>query len=270
MVFGHVVGEKPPAEETQPAAQPAAADAANRPAATTSPVAQAATTSQVKAFLVTVAPKATENVASDATFSSDALVNALRNELRARNLLAEQRSPPDGTLQIQVSEVALRPSSNAVVFGYKMMASTLIADVRLSGADDQTAALFHIAAQARLTLSTHSQDGDRDQPKEQEIPSARSIAASPCSLRTLTEIWSKPDPEAGGDIPRFLIMRDKTWTLTLATAASLLASSALLAADYKPVTCKVRETPARTRAPRTGPSAREHGRPRRQAFRCRH
>lgn len=203
VVFGHVVGEKPPAEETQPAAQPAAAEAANRPAATTSPVAQAATTSQVKAFLVTVAPKATENVASDATFSSDALVNALRNELRARNLLAEQRSPPDGTLQIQVSEVALRPSSNAIVFGYKMMASTLIADVRLSGADDQTAALFHIAAQARLTLSTHSQDGDRDQPKGKDPlgPLYRRFAV--LTADRLTGIESKPDPETSGDIPRF-------------------------------------------------------------------
>ena len=209
-VFGHVVGEKPPARnppaaETGTTGDAKAATGSPAKGAEPSKLASGALQSLqlVKALKISVAPKATENVASDATFSPDALVAAVRAELGSRNLLAAPSSPTAATLEIQVNQVVLRSSTNAVVFGYKMMTSTLIADLTMAGADQKAATPFHLSAEARLTISARNNDSEQDRTKARDplTPLYRRFAV--LTADRIAGIESEPDPDTSGDIPRF-------------------------------------------------------------------
>jgi hypothetical protein len=202
-VFGHVVGEKPQTE-SRPAPETPTSGNSNGSPATASPAKGALQSLQlVKALKISVAPKATENVASDATFSPDALVAAVRAELASRNLLAAPTSPTAATLEIQVSQVVLRPSTNAVVFGYKMMASTLIADLTMAGSEEKAATPFHLSAEARLTISARNDDNDPDQSKKRDplTPLYRRFAV--LTADRIAGVESEPDPDTSGNIQRF-------------------------------------------------------------------
>jgi hypothetical protein len=191
IVFGHVIGERKesaqPSAEASPAtagsaagtsgtaaaqaanaahAQPAAAGAdASAPAAAVAPAATRvaarapAITHAVKAVNITVTPEAAAKVTGDASrFAADALLDAIRTELKARKLLDEESPQASGTAEIIVDDLATRPTSNAILFGYKMLAGTLEGDVRVTGAEGTESTGSRIIAESKLTVAANGND----------------------------------------------------------------------------------------------------------------
>jgi hypothetical protein len=158
VVFGHVVREAPPKGEPATSTPAAADDAARatppdapRPLPAGSPAAQ-----PLHAVNLTLSPAVQ---AGSSGVAADALMDAIRNELRSRNLLDEQNPQADGTAEILITEANLRPTVNAVVFGYRMMAGTLTGDLRVSGASVGERPASRIVAESRLKIP--EEGGDR-------------------------------------------------------------------------------------------------------------
>jgi hypothetical protein len=211
MVFGHVVGERRTSEETKseatPAASPTAASETPPPPAPGASTGSASTpaeprlaahsplvTHAVKAVNVTVTAEAAAKVTGDASrFAADALLEAIRTELRSRKLLDEQNPQATGTAEIIVDDLATRPTTNAVVFGYKMLAGTLEGDIRVTGAGDTESTGSRIVAQSKLTVAANGDD------KNPLGPLYRRFAV--LAADRLAGVASKPQDPAG--IPRF-------------------------------------------------------------------
>lgn len=177
IVFGHVVREGSPSSKSAPEAAPAtpAAQTAPETAAVTSaaqPAAPAAPTQTsaaliakapatahvVKAVNLTLTPEAAGKVAGDSRFATAALLEAIRAELRSRKLLDEQDAHASGTAEVLIDEVGMRPTVNAVVFGYQMMAGTLSGDLRLADAGGNALPDSRIVAESRLTIAADGTD----------------------------------------------------------------------------------------------------------------
>jgi hypothetical protein len=109
----------------------------------------------VHAVNLTLSPEAKTGNASLAT---DALLDAIRAELRSRKLLDEQSSNAGGTAEILIDNATTRPTVNAVVFGYQMMAGTLTGDVRVNGANGEELPTSKIVAESRLTVAADGSD----------------------------------------------------------------------------------------------------------------
>ncbi len=186
VVFGHVVreGSAPEVPQSEAPAKPQVA--ASRPDIST-PV--------LKSVTLRVAPKATDDVASDTPFAPDLLLEAIRTELRARKLLDEHNPQITGTAEVAIDQVAVRPSTNAIVFGYKMMVSTLIGDIHLSTGDGSTPSDLHVSAESRLTLSA---EGENKNPLG---PLYRRFAE--LTADRLAGVESKPNEAANGGAQRF-------------------------------------------------------------------
>jgi hypothetical protein len=107
----------------------------------------------VRALTVTLAPQAAAHAADDSNFNAEALRDAISAELKSRKLLDDQDPHADGTAEIVIDDLTLRPTSNAVLFGYQMLAGTLTGDVRVSGANAQGIADSRIVAESRLNIS---------------------------------------------------------------------------------------------------------------------
>lgn len=215
VVFGHVLGEGKGAEVEQPADDATSASPAAGPASTASaassgakpepgagdaaarkgPRNAAAAVPALKSIALKVAPQATDNVASDIPFVPEQLLEALRTELRVRKLLDENNPQLTGTAEVQVSEVSVRPSTNAVLFGYKMMAGTLIGDVHFSGIASNTPPDLHVLADTRLTIAVDNEK------KEPLGPLYRRFAL--LMADQLQGVESKPDPGTVGGQPRY-------------------------------------------------------------------
>jgi hypothetical protein len=168
IVFGHVVGDRPASSAPKSEEGPGAAAA---PAAESPPAASARGTSSVakspslpaghaiKAVNLTIGPEAAAKVTGDASrFSADALLDAIKTELKSRKLLDEQGAATSGTAEIIVDDLATRPTTNAVVFGYKMLAGTLEGDVRITGTDGSESTGSRIVAQSKLTIAASGDD----------------------------------------------------------------------------------------------------------------
>jgi hypothetical protein len=182
VVFGHVVGEGKAPEVAQTAAPTETKD---------SQAVVATTVPAFKSITLKVAPNATDNVASSTPFEPELLLEALRTELRARKLLDEENPQLASTAEVQVSEVSVRPSTNAVVFGYQMMSGTLIGDVHLAGA------ALHVLADTRLTIPVD----DENRKKDPLGPLYRRFAL--LTADRIQGVESKPDPSTVGGQPRY-------------------------------------------------------------------
>jgi hypothetical protein len=186
VVFGHVVrdgsisSEPKPQEEPGSATAPAADGTSTRgedspasasgsasasavaPSAGPRPAAKSPSliaTHAIRAVNLTVTPEAASKVTGDASrFSADALLDAIKAELKSRKLLDEQGAQASGTAEVIVDDLATRPTTNAVVFGYKMLAGTLEGDVRVTGMAGGDSTGSRIVAQSKLTIAASGDD----------------------------------------------------------------------------------------------------------------
>jgi hypothetical protein len=227
IVFGHVVGERKTAEQPQPdrtpssAATPAtaatSATAAGAPSTSAgsgapapqpgSPAAPGTSSAEtrlaaaassaphvVKSVNIVVTPEAAAKVTGDASrFTADALLDAIKTELKSRKLLDEQNPRATGTAEIVVDDLATRPTSNVILFGYKMLAGTLEGDIRVTGATDNDSTGSRIVAQSKLTLAASGDD------KNPLGPLYRRFAV--LAADRLAGVESQPQDPSG--IPRF-------------------------------------------------------------------
>jgi hypothetical protein len=223
ILFGHVVGEQPqpvPKPEATTAtgtgATAVAPDSAGVATATAStatgsavagsagdgsaaakvppPAAAAQVPHVVKSVNITITPEAAAKVAGDASrFTADALLDAITAELKSRRLLDDQNPQASGTAEIVVDDLATRPTSNVILFGYKMLAGTLEGDIRVTGATGSDATGSRIVAQSKLTLAASGDD------KNPLGPLYRRFAV--LAADRLAGVDSKPEDPSG--IPRF-------------------------------------------------------------------
>ena len=214
IVFGHVVGERKESAEPKPeatsaspqstapeatgssSAATAAAGSASGEAVTQTRAAAASPhlTHAVKTVNLTVTPEAVAKVTGDASrFAADALLDAIRTELKARKLLDEQDPQASGTAEIIVDDLATRQTTNAILFGYKMLAGTLEGDIRVTGAAGTESTGSRIIAESKLTLAVSGND------KNPLGPLYRRFAV--LAADRLAGVTSQPQDPTG--IPRF-------------------------------------------------------------------
>ena len=164
VIFGHVIGQDHPASPVQTAPQEAtpapmtAAPAAPAPAA---PVAQQQQTAlplaiaKVRAATLEFTAEATDKIKSEPRFSRDALLASINAQLRSHNLIDDTGSnQADRSVEITIDEFAIRPSSNAVVFGYVFSDATLDGNAEVHDANGRELEHFEISAHTRLTTRT--------------------------------------------------------------------------------------------------------------------
>lgn len=160
VVFGHVVRENPSKTEaaaSNTATAPAAPEAA--PAATSTQTIATVVVAPAAAHLlhavnVTVSPASqTTNVSVDAA----ALLDAIRTELRSRNLLDEQNPSANGTAEVLIESATAHATVNAVIFGQRPMAGTLTGEVHLSSASGEELVASRIVAESRFTITDDGQ-----------------------------------------------------------------------------------------------------------------
>ena len=164
IVFGHVMREGnssvQPKEEGSGSGGPAPQATAPASAAASSPppAKSPAIAHVVKAVNLTITPEASARVTGDASrFTADALLDAIKSELRSRKLLDEQSANASGTAEIVVDGLATRATTNAIVFGYKMLAGTLEGDIRVTGAGVESTG-SRIVAESKLTIAASGDD----------------------------------------------------------------------------------------------------------------
>jgi hypothetical protein len=171
VVFGHVVRENP--AKTEAAAEASAPEhAAEVAAPTTGTEAAASQTAAEPAApaLATVAATPTRlllhavNVALTAasqtgnpSVDAAALQEAIRTELRSRNLLDEQSPSADGTAEVLIESATTHPTVNAVIFGRQPMAGTLTGELRVSGLDAELSTA-RIVAESRFSIGADGED----------------------------------------------------------------------------------------------------------------
>ena len=100
-------------------------------------------------------------LAGDSSFDAIALQAEVTAELRARKLLDEQDPDAFGLAEIAIDQVTSRPTVNAGVFGYQMMAGTLTGRVHLIDASGNSQTDFMISAESRWSVAV---DGDDKNP----------------------------------------------------------------------------------------------------------
>lgn len=221
IVFGHVVGERP-----QPTPKPEAATATGTAGTAGAPAAPGASGSQgaataaagaapaagsaaldappsapsapmphvVKAVNITITPEAAAKVSGDTSrFTADALRDAITAELKSRKLLDDQNPQASGTAEVIVDDLATRPTTNVILFGYKMLAGTLEGDIRVTGATGGDSTGSRIVAQSKLTIAAAGDD------KNPLGPLYRRFAV--LAADRLAGVDSKPEDPSG--IPRF-------------------------------------------------------------------
>jgi hypothetical protein len=163
IVFGHVVGDhKTSSSQTDTAAAtpaPATADESAAPVSTPLPQRTPAIPHIIKAVNITITPEASAKVTGDASrFSADALLDAIKTELKSRKLLDEQDPHAAGTAEVVVDRLDTRPTTNAIVFGYKMLAGTLEGDIRVTGLEGSESTGSRLVAESKLTVSVSGDD----------------------------------------------------------------------------------------------------------------
>jgi hypothetical protein len=183
VVFGHTVREAPSKTATAPVASASPATGQ-----TNSSVAVALPTGAhvVQAVSLTLSPEAAKT--GNTSIATDALLAAIQTELRSRNLLDEHNPHAAGTAEILIDNATTRPTVNAVVFGYQVMAGTLEGDVRVSGASGEQLPTAKIVAESRLTVAADGSD------KNPLGPLYRRFAV--LTADKLAGIESKPDETA--------------------------------------------------------------------------
>jgi hypothetical protein len=156
ILFGHEVRSR--SENSQPATP--ASEETPAETAVDEPAKPTAIAHAIKAVNLLVTAEATAKVTGDASrFSADALLEAIKTELRSRKLLDEQDPRASGTAEIIVDDLATRATTNAVVFGYKMLAGTLEGDIQVTAADGTSKSTgSRIVAESKLTVAANGED----------------------------------------------------------------------------------------------------------------
>jgi hypothetical protein len=194
IVFGHVVGERPESVAKPEATTTTATTATTSTTAPAPAKGPAASPHVVKSVNIIVTPEARSKVTGDASrFTADALLDAVTTELKSRKLLDEQNPAASGTAEIVVDDLATRPTTNAILFGYKMLAGTLEGDIRVTGSSDTDSTGTRIVAQSKLTLAVSGDD------KNPLGPLYRRFAV--LAADRLAGVTSEPQEASG--IPRF-------------------------------------------------------------------
>jgi hypothetical protein len=98
--------------------------------------------------------------ASDVNVDAAALLDAIRTELRSRNLLDEQNPSATGTAEVLVESATTRATVNAVIFGQRPMAGTITGEVHLSGASGDELPPSRIVAESRFNIPDDGQKHD--------------------------------------------------------------------------------------------------------------
>ena len=153
----------PPAAVAAPVTVPgptatAVAAPPRNPAAVNPASAQSSAAVVVTSVHVSFTSAAAAKVAGDSNVGTDALAAEINSELRARRLLDEQNPRAHGAAEVIVDDLSSHPTSNAVFFGYQMMAATLTGEVRVTAADGTDPRTFRIAASSRWNAPADSAD----------------------------------------------------------------------------------------------------------------
>jgi hypothetical protein len=149
VVFGHSF-------DKESAAQQASAELP--PAKPPVQPARAVSRSMLQGVSLTLTLAAREKADPDQRISRDALVAALKGELRARKLLAEGGLKAERSMTVVINDFTTRPSSNAVIFGYVISEGFLTGDVHVSATSGEPLQAFRIKAQSRLVTPAAAQD----------------------------------------------------------------------------------------------------------------
>jgi hypothetical protein len=147
-VFGHTIGEGRTSSEAKTDSTPAAQDAAI-------PGARA-----VKAVTLVLTPQVAAKVADDSTFKKDALLDAIKAELRSRQLFDDTDSRATATAEISLDDFAVRPTSNAVVLGYIINDGTLSGELRVRDGDGKDLQRDRIEAKSKVTAAANRENPD--------------------------------------------------------------------------------------------------------------
>ncbi len=108
-----------------------------------------------------------------------------RTEIPQAARRAEARNA-SGTAEIVVDDLATRPTTNAILFGYKMLAGTLEGDIRVTGASRHRL--------DGLAESWPNPNSPSPRAATTRTRSARCIVDSPCSLRTGSRVVEPRKP----------------------------------------------------------------------------
>jgi hypothetical protein len=98
---------------------------------------------------VTLSPASQAN---DASIDAAALLDAIRTELKSRNLLDEQNPSADSTVEVLIESATTRSTVNAVIFGKRPMAGTLTGELRVSSNGEALPA-SRIVAESRFSIA---------------------------------------------------------------------------------------------------------------------
>jgi hypothetical protein len=141
------------------ASEPAAATASTRAAYETSAAATPAppTAHRLRAVNVTLSPASQPG---DASVDAAALADAIRTELRSRNLLDEQNPSADGTAEVLIESATTRATVNAVIFGQQPMAGTLTGELHVSSASGDGGPTSTIVAESRFRVADDGEGKD--------------------------------------------------------------------------------------------------------------
>jgi hypothetical protein len=100
----------------------------------------------------------------DSKFNVDALVTALKKELRSRKVLDESDSQVTASGEITIDEYALHPSTNAVLFGRSYSNGVLNGTVRLRDAQGNELGNRRIETKVHLSIEEEGAPADALEP----------------------------------------------------------------------------------------------------------
>lgn len=147
VIFGHTVREGNASSESKAESkEPASSNVAPEYHAV-----------KVKTVTLALTQPAEEKAASDSKFDKDALLGAIKDELRSRQVLDETDAGA-GMVEISIDNFAVQPTTNAIVFGRIYSEGTLTGTVRLRNAAGDTAQSFHIDAQTRFSIDASGEE----------------------------------------------------------------------------------------------------------------
>jgi hypothetical protein len=194
VVFGRTVGQgdstsavqAPPAIQAPPAVQSTAATEPKSKSAVA--VAEA----KFKAVTVAFTSEANGQINADPRFSGDTLLAAIHADLQTHELLDDDADAPShGNIEIVITNFAIQPASNVILFGYMVSNATLSGNVELRDAAGQELRTLGIKADSRLTTRA---DGGQAQPLDALYRRFADL--------TVSELTGVPIKAPDTDIPR--------------------------------------------------------------------
>lgn len=160
VVFGHTVREGHASSVSSTA--PASTVPAPVSQADSKPVAQLSVVSssqalKIKSVTLALSSPAEHEAATDSRFKRDALLDAIKDELRSRKVFDEADSSAT-VVEVSIDDFAVQPTTNAIVFGRIFSNGALVGMVRSRDAQGTALQNFKIDAQARLAIDANGED----------------------------------------------------------------------------------------------------------------